>query len=293
MMPPNVRESLSVLSLLGFAGLALLRRWRRIDLAEADRWRFAVRRLLDWHDIQPNGGRYTLREFGDADGYDAWAESYDSHPNALIAREEELVRELIRTLPPGRALDAACGTGRITAHLVAAGHDVVAIDRSVQMMAKARAKVPTAAFHEGALESLPVRDGEFDLATCCLALTHCDDIERPIAELARAVRSGGRLFLSDLHPMQAFLGGDVTFLKKQEERILIRNRFHPHSRYLKAFRMAGLRVCNSHEPAMTQEDVRLVFAARKWGEDAPDVVGIAEAAMIGLPMALVWDLEKI
>lgn len=93
--------------------------------------------------------------------------------------------------------------------------------------------------------------------------------------------------------MQAFLGGDVTFLKKQNERILIRNRFHPHSQYLRAFRKAGLRVCNSHEPAMTQEDVRLVSAARKWGEDAPDVVRIAEAAMLGLPMALVWDLEKI
>jgi hypothetical protein len=54
-------------------------------------------------------------------GYETWAPTYDTIANALIRAEEPLVAEAVRDVAPGRALDAACGTGRHAATLVALG----------------------------------------------------------------------------------------------------------------------------------------------------------------------------
>src|SRR5262249_58324453 len=53
------------------------------------------------------------------DGYAAWAHIYDQMPNALIRAEQPLVDEALDEVRAGRALDAACGTGRHAARLVA------------------------------------------------------------------------------------------------------------------------------------------------------------------------------
>lgn len=50
--------------------------------------------------------------------YDRWAGSYDSDPNPQTALEEADVLEVLAKLPPGRVLDAACGTGRYLIRLV-------------------------------------------------------------------------------------------------------------------------------------------------------------------------------
>ena len=61
------------------------------------------------------------------------------------------MREIVDSTPPGIALDAACGTGRHCRYLLERGHDVIGVDASPEMLAKARAAAPAAEFHEGDL----------------------------------------------------------------------------------------------------------------------------------------------
>lgn len=220
------------------------------------------------------------------EGYAAWAAGYDAHENPLIAVEEPVVRDLARAVAPARALDAACGTGRHAAFLASLGHDVVGVDASSEMLAVARQKVPGADLREGRLESLPLADESFELAVCALALSHAPSLEEPVAELARVLRRGGRLLISDLHPMLSVLGGNALFTRPDGTPAFIRDAERLHSEYLRAFGSAGLTVRGCVEPRWTPETTRMI------GKAARRIPEALDAALVGLPCVVVWELER-
>lgn len=118
-----------------------------------------------------------------------------------------MVREILASLPVGAALDAACGTGRHSAHLAALGHRVIGVDATDEMLDVARAKVPEAEFHRGDLRRLPLPDDSVDLVVCGIAVTHVPELAPVFAEFARVLRRGGNLVLSD---SRGFIG-DIGF----------------------------------------------------------------------------------
>jgi SAM-dependent methyltransferase len=193
---------------------------------------------------------------------------------------------LLDELPPGRALDAACGTGRHAAHLAERGHEVTGVDASPEMLELARARVPQARFRDGDLRALPVDDAEFDLVVCALALGHCEDLDAPVAELARAVRPGGSVVLSDLHPAMSVAGGQALFEAADGSLAFVREHVHLHGEYLEAFADNGLDVVRCVEPRFGPEE------AAMQGMAAQFIPVATEAAFAGLPGALVWQLER-
>ena len=195
----------SIPPLLGVLAIALLRHWRFVAHEETERWLAVIDRLLAAYRHAPDAFAYTVHRLSTADGYRHWSARYDHGANPLILAEQPVLAELIARRGVGTALDAACGTGRVSALLAAAGHAVTGIDASEAMLAKAVAKVPGAVFRSGDLTALPFADDAFDLVTCCLALTHCIDLAVPIAELARAAAPGATILLSDIHPTTRFL----------------------------------------------------------------------------------------
>lgn len=92
-----------------------------------------------------------------------------------------------------------------------AGHDVVAVDASDAMLDRARARGIVAEFHRGDVQAIPVPDGTFDVAVCALALTHVPDLAPAISELGRVVRPGGRVIISDMHPVATATGAHAFF----------------------------------------------------------------------------------
>ena len=151
-------------------------------------------------------------------------------------------------MPPGTALDAACGTGRHAAYLASLGHKVVGVDSSLEMLTAARAKVPQGDFRLADLHYLPLPDHRVDVVVCALALTHVPDLLPVLSEFERVLRPGGHLVISD---SRGFFGAITLPLVKtgpDGSPGYIPNRNRPTSEYLVAALSLGLEVRSCEEP---------------------------------------------
>jgi demethylmenaquinone methyltransferase/2-methoxy-6-polyprenyl-1,4-benzoquinol methylase len=127
---------------------------------------------------------------------------YDGMNLAISGFQEPRWRKrLVRAtgLGPGdRALDVACGTGKVTTDLYAAvqpGGSALGVDFSAGMIEIARERTAPEAgsltFVQGDALQLPVEDDAFDAATIAFGMRNLADYGRGFAEMARAVRPGG------------------------------------------------------------------------------------------------------
>ena len=167
----------------------------------------------------------------------------------IIAVEGPIIRQLIDSIPPGRVLDAACGTGHYARYLSERGHAVSGVDLSPEMIEKARANTPGVEFRSGSLEALPFSGQTFDLVMCGLALTHLPEISKAVSGIGRVLKVGGTAVIADHHPMEGFLGGSAIFQDKERFYRNVRSYVHPHSEYVSAFVEADLnfRSATSHK----------------------------------------------
>jgi SAM-dependent methyltransferase len=231
-----------------------------------------------------------VRELDASAGYALWAESYDEAENPLIVFEEPIMQSLVGPGPWGDVLDACTGTGRHLSWLGAHARSATGLDQSPEMIALARRKVRGASFLVGDLcgdhqGELP--DASFDLIVCSLALTHFADVAEPIAALARLVRPGGRIVLTDFHPLATFFDGQAFFSHADGDTPFVRNHSHPIASYLRAFRDAGLVVDECVEAALGEGDGPMHGGVMQ-------VVGAeaTRAAYLGMPFVLGWALHR-
>jgi ubiquinone/menaquinone biosynthesis C-methylase UbiE len=271
--------------ILGIEGLALLRAGARRSFDGVDARTDEIREILSRFDEAPYSERRDLPEADVDAGYAQWAEDYDDPGNDTIALEEPVVHDLLERLPAGPVLDAACGTGRHAAFLSDRGRDVIGVDASEAMLARARAKLPDADFRRGELTALPLAGREVAGAVCALALSHMPEIGPALTELARVLRPGGRLVVSNPHPFAtAILGWRAVFVDPEGQRSMIPEYPHLHGDYIAAFRDAGLTVRQCIEPPLSSEQAKA--RARKHRIDA------FEEALAGAPAVIVWEAER-
>jgi demethylmenaquinone methyltransferase/2-methoxy-6-polyprenyl-1,4-benzoquinol methylase len=102
--------------------------------------------------------------------------------------------------PGQRVLDVATGTGMVAFALAQRGAQVVGLDQSERMLARAQRKLADqpgingrVSFVLGQAERLPFGEAEFDALTFTYLLRYVDDVAATMAELARVVRPGGRI----------------------------------------------------------------------------------------------------
>ena len=270
--------------LVGVEGVALMRHLFEDDALAVARLEEIRRIVCSDEGVYQLGVRVPIVDA--ATGYARWSQTYDNPGNPLIEIEQPLVWSIFETLPPGVALDAACGTGRHARRLAELGHQVVGVDGSLAMLEIARTALPEIEFHEGVLTALPLESASFDLVVCALALEHVADLDAAITELSRVLRRGGRMVLSDLHPAAAALGGAAYFQDASGGAGVVRSYGHLHGVYLSAFHGAGLEIRQCLEPRFGAAEAAMQGPASQFIPDA------AAAAYIGLPGALVWDLVR-
>jgi SAM-dependent methyltransferase len=268
---------------LGIEGLALLRGLFDASVDEQRARLDEAKKIIAEIEDAPWSLGLDVPERDAISGYASWSQTYDTAKNGLIDLEQPVMDEILAAVPPGRALDAACGTGRHSKSL-AERHEVIGVDQSPEMLAVARASAPGATFEEGDFTALRFEDESFDLVVSSLALTHLTDISPAIREFARVVRPGGRIVLSDIHPMSVLILGQGFFADGDGGFAFVRNHVHLISSYLAAFRVASLDVLRCIE-------VRIPPDPRYGGAAGRVIPDAAVQATQGLPMVLVWELE--
>jgi ubiquinone/menaquinone biosynthesis C-methylase UbiE len=212
---------------------------------------------------------------------------------------DSLLKPMLDRLVPGRALDAACGTGAVARQLVTRGHNVIGIDISGAMLARARKAVPQARFVAGRLTDLPLPDGDVDHVVCSLALTHLSDLRPFFAETARVMRPGGHLILLDTRGH--FTGSSRYPLIKEAPsgRIgYIAGYSHGLGDYLRAALPHGYVVRACEEDYLDDHIVELGERPKPMAAGPPDIWELhpwvpeaANAAKSGQPEVVAWDFE--
>jgi len=279
--------------LLGLEGIALLRGWAGDFDKEFVEARLAeVRRLLAADALANHDG--VMVERGDTvTGYRRWAATYDEPRNSLFDADEPVMHQIIEGLPPGDALDAACGTGRYAEYLAGRGHRVLGVDSSPEMLARARARVPSGEFVLGDLHELPLPDSSVDLVVSALALAHVPTLAPVMAEFARVLRPGGNLVISDAHHEIVIRGSVPHALGPNNEPGLAPSYRHTPGDFIRAALPVGLQVRRCEEPyndlPPPRPDTELTVTGwYEWPWSLLDLVPEASRAAWAVPAVIVW-----
>ncbi len=114
-------------------------------------------------------------------------------------------RALGLLLPPLDVADLGCGEGYLTVETARWARHVTAIDRSQDVLARAKAlaarkRLSNITWKKGDLEKVPIDDRTMDVALLSQALHHAADPPAALGEAARVLKPGGRLLILDLRP---------------------------------------------------------------------------------------------
>ena len=133
--------------------------------------------------------------------FDAIAKDWERMKHDLIGKLDlgsEISRRLYHC---DVAVDLGCGTGDLLPFLKTKARQVIGVDNSPKMLEKARARFggdpDGIEFRIGEVIHLPLGNGEADAVVINMVLHHLAAPEQAIAEIARVLRAGGQLLVSD------------------------------------------------------------------------------------------------
>jgi len=157
-------------------------------------------------------------------------------------------------------LDAGCGSGRYLRELEQRGAHAVGMDLSASMLMRARESGARVARAD--IRALPFAAMSFDLVVCGLVLGDIAELESALHEIARALRRGGRVIYSVVHPAGEALGWSRTF-EIDGRQLAIDSYWHPATRHREAAAAAGLAIEEWREPRLPERpDQRAVLVVR-------------------------------
>lgn len=125
------------------------------------------------------------------------AASFGSHASAYHQHRPDYPADAIdwalgRPASRLRVLDLAAGTGKLTAGIIDAGHEVIAVEPDAGMLAELSTLLPTVTALAGTAEEIPLPDASVDAVLVGQAF-HWFAPERALPEIGRVLRPGGLL----------------------------------------------------------------------------------------------------
>lgn len=147
--------------------------------------------------------------------YDKWAGTVRE---ASPCSRKKLLQGVIAPWPrrKQKLLDIGCGTGMFLEFFWSCGFDLTGMDKSPDMLARAREKIGHRAdLHLGSAEHLPFEDREFDYASLMTVFEFLEDPALALREAARVARKG--LLICFLNRMSLY--GLSVRLEKENPRL--------------------------------------------------------------------------
>jgi len=126
-------------------------------------------------------------------------EYFELHPGKV--KYLEYLVGLLRSqgIRDGRVLDVGCGYGFLLEALEQAGYEAHGIEISAHAAEQARRRTRGEVFQQGAEEPFPFPDGHFDAVMLLDVIEHLAGYPAALAECARCLRPGGKLFVITLN----------------------------------------------------------------------------------------------
>jgi ubiquinone/menaquinone biosynthesis C-methylase UbiE len=160
-------------------------------------------------------------------GWDEYAPFYDWENAQTLGRRDVPFWRRAALKAKGRVLELGCGTGRVTKPLAQAGIDIVGIDRSAAMLARAITRLPNQSITRfrprlvrGDVRALPFAARSFSMVLApygiLQSLTRPRDLTATLASVAGVIERGGT-FGIDLVP-------DVPKWHEYANRVQLRGR---------------------------------------------------------------------
>lgn len=146
--------------------------------------------------------------------YDAWAKQYDLNKNRTRDLDKLATEEILSKYEFHSVLELGCGTGKNTQWLLKKAEQIIGLDFSKEMLAKAennikdkRVKfIKTDINAEWKLENQIA-----DLITSSLTLEHIDDLNHIFNQAHQKLKENGLFFICELHPFKQYNGSGARF----------------------------------------------------------------------------------
>lgn len=181
--------------------------------------------------------------------YNSWASQYDTNQNKTRDLEGQALRLTLANLSFTQCLEIGCGTGKNTRWLMEKASQVTAVDLSEEMLAKAKEKIQSrhVNFVQADVNAAwDFRTQLYDLVSFSLVLEHLENLEPVFAEAARALQTGGHLYLGELHSFKQYAGTKARF-DTPEGRQVVPCFNHHISDFLQAAAAQGLELVKFNE----------------------------------------------
>jgi ubiquinone/menaquinone biosynthesis C-methylase UbiE len=162
-------------------------------------------------------------------GWDAYAPFYDWENAQTLGRRDVAFWRRVASKADGPVLELGCGTGRVSLPLARGGVELVGVDRSEQMLARARKQILRSSNSQllkslrlvrADIRQLPFEDETYPMVIApygiLQSLIRPKDLTAALASVARVIARGGA-FGIDLVP-------DVPKWREYENRVQLRGR---------------------------------------------------------------------
>ncbi len=149
------------------------------------------------------------------EAYKIWSEQYDTNENKTRDLEAISLRKNLKGQHFTHCLEIGCGTGKNTAFLMEISDQVVAVDFSAEMLAKAKQKINS--HHVKFIQADISEEWNFtgntkyDLVTFGLVLEHIENLDMIFQKLNEVVNSNGIIYIGELHPFKQYNGSKARF----------------------------------------------------------------------------------
>lgn len=184
------------------------------------------------------------------EAYNIWADQYDTNENKTRDLEATCLRTTLANLNFINCLEIGCGTGKNTAWLLLKAKNVIAVDFSNEMLAKAKSKI-----HSDKVQFIQAdinaawdfaNNQKFDLATFSLVLEHIENMNAVFEKLNKVVADNGYVYIGELHPFKQYNGTKARF--ETENGIQILSCFTHHiSDFINTAKLNGFTIIEVNE----------------------------------------------